>query len=464
MRRPPVFAAALVVSVFLIPTASADVVVLKDGTRLEGSLDRTDDGYDVTSPGGKITRLSTAQIKSVERKPLATPEDAQRRLDLLRRSTENAIDIKLVLTRYNDFLRQFGKTPQADDARKDIDQWQDRLDRHMTRAGGQWVTPEELGTLQEQAHEVATKARDLVAQGKLREAGPLIQQALDVDPKNASALYLRGVVLFRQDQLGPARKAFEQVAQLVPDHAPTLNNIAIIHWKQKNEAAAVKNYDAALLATGPAAAAAGAVAEAVLNNVAEALHALPKDQRDAAATKKLVQHFQEREDALAKKMKQRGLYRWGAAWVEGDQLDKLQSKEKEIDGKIKELEAAFDGVQKQIDAIDRDIADTERAMRRMEATGYVRDPATGRVGRTVPPRMYYGLQRDLQDLKKERAEQEAKVAALRRDAKSAKQELPIQRYTGTQRIIDADGAPLMPAPPAAPPSAPAPAPAVGPEG
>jgi tetratricopeptide (TPR) repeat protein len=461
MRRVPACVAVCVFFAAVGATypALGDVVVLKDGTRLEGSMSRTADGYDVTTADGKVRRLTAAQIKSVEVKPQLTPDDAKRRLDSLRRATENMADIRLVLSRYNEFLRQFGNSPQAAEARKDVADWQDRLDRHMTKVGGKWVTPEELGSLRERSQEQAIKARDLVAQGRLREAGPLIDEALDVDPRNASALYLRGVILFRQDQLGPARKAFDQVAQLVPEHAPTLNNLAVILWRQKNEAAAVKSYDAALQATGPAAAASGPVAEAVLNNVAEALHLLPKDQRDTPATKKLVQHFQEREDALAKVMKRRGLYRWGANWVEGDKLDQLQAKEKEIDEKIKEMEGEFDGVQKRIDAIDRDIAETERAMRRMDTGSYVRDPATGRIGRTVPPRMYYGLQRDLQDLNKEKAEQEAKVAELRRDAKSAKQALPVQRYSGTQRIVDADGAPLMAAPPPAPVSTPGAAPA-----
>jgi tetratricopeptide (TPR) repeat protein len=464
MRRLPVFAAALVVYSLLVfvAAARADIVTLKDGTRLEGTLERGEDGYDLTSAGGKVTRLTATQIKSIERKSQPTPDEAQRRLDSLRRAADNLSDINQILTRYTDFLRQYGKTPQAEEARKDVAQWQDRLDQHMTRVGAKWVTPEELGSLKQRSQEVTAKARDMVAQGRLREAGPLLQQALDVDPKNPSALYLKGVIAFRQDQLGPARKAFEQVAQLVPDHAPTLNNLAVIFWKQKGEAGELKYYDAALLATGPAAGVSGPVAEAVVNNVAEALHALPKDQRESAATKKLVQHFQEREEGLAKVMKQRGLYRWGANWVEGDQLDKLQSKEKEIDGKIKDLEAQFDEVQKRMDDIDRDILDTERTLRRMEMGTVTRNPATGQTGRIAPPRAFQGLQRDLQDLKRERADQEAKVAALRRDAKSAKQELPIQRYAGTQRIIDAEGTPLMAAPAPGPAPAPGLAPAPGP--
>ena len=170
MKCPPVVLAALGL---LLPLGSgvgalADVVVLKDGTRVEGTIDRTEAGYDVTAPDGKVTRLPAEKIKSIERKAVATPEEAQRRLDLLRRTAANMSDIKLVLSRYNDFLRQFGKTPQADEARKDMAEWQDRLDRHMTRAGGKWVTPEELGSLREQSHEQAVKARDLVAQGRLQ--------------------------------------------------------------------------------------------------------------------------------------------------------------------------------------------------------------------------------------------------------------------------------------------------------
>jgi wobble nucleotide-excising tRNase len=200
----------------------------------------------------------------------------------------------------------------------------------------------------------------------------------------------------------------------------------------------------------------GAVAEAVMNNVAEALHALPKDQRNAALTKRVVLHFQEREDAMKKGMEKRGLFRWGSSWVEAGQLDKLQAKEQEIDGRIKDLEKEFETVQARIDEVDRDIQDTERTLRRIEATSYARGTA-GNTTSFTPPRMYYGLQRDLQELKKERADQEAKVNALRREAKLVKQELPVPRYSGTQKIIDAEGTPLMPAmEPASPaPAAPA---------
>src|SRR4051812_10072245 len=122
MKRPPPFAVALVLASLLIASrwARADVVVLTDGTRLEGALHRTADGYDVIAANGKVSRLKAAQIKSIERKAQPAANEAHRRLDLLRRAADNLTDIKLVLSRYGDYLRQYGNTPQADAARKDV--------------------------------------------------------------------------------------------------------------------------------------------------------------------------------------------------------------------------------------------------------------------------------------------------------------------------------------------------------
>jgi len=444
MKRLPPVAAALALCAILCPApapvALADVVVLRDGSRVEGNLERVEDGYNVTTPDGKTVKVKSAQIKSVEAKAPAAADEAQKRLEALRRSADNLADLKLIISRYNDFLRRFGATPQGDEARRDLAGWEEKLEQHATKVAGKWVTPDELGRLRERSQEAAVRARDHVAQGRLREAGPLLQQALEVDPKNASALYLQGVVAFRQDQLGPARKAFDAVTKTLTDHAPTLNNMAVILWRQEGHAGALRFFDQAMAAAGDN----GPFAEAVLNNVAEALHALPQNLRATPATKRVVLHFQERDEALQKRLQKRGLYRWGSSWVDGAQLDKLQTKEKEIETRIKDLEAEFETVQRRLQQVDDDVRDTERALRRMEATSYVQGgPVGGRTQQLVPPRMYYSLKRDLEDLKRERADQQARVDSLRREAKLVKQELPVPRYSGVQRIIDAEGTPLM---------------------
>ena len=67
LRTPGLAARALATcafaSVFLPPAISlADLIVLKDGTRVEGELTRTADGYDVTTTDGKTTKVSSSQV------------------------------------------------------------------------------------------------------------------------------------------------------------------------------------------------------------------------------------------------------------------------------------------------------------------------------------------------------------------------------------------------------------------
>ena len=435
LRTPALAACALAVALSLPARVSADVVVLSDGTRIEGDLERSDGGYNVTTPAGKTFKLSTSQIKSLEVKPATSNDDAKKRLESLRKSAENMTDLKLIVTRYNEYLTRFAGTDAADDALADLKVWEERQAKHMTKAAGKWVTPEELGVIQAEAQDSARQARDLIARGKLREAGPLIDLALQQDAKNPSAIYLRGIVHFRQDQLGAARKAFDTVAQLVADHGPTLNNLAVVLWRQEQYPAAIKYYDAAMLAS--------ASDDRILSNVAEALNALPKELRESAQTKKLVAHFQEREEPLRRKMEKRGLYRWGATWVTDEQLDRLQEAEREIEGKIKDLETQFEAAEDKIKRIDDDIAETQRSLRRIEATSYTRD-SQGRMVRVAYPRIYYDLQRDIQVLKRDRQDQVAQMDSMRREAKTLKQSLPVPRYTGTQKIIETEGTPLIP--------------------
>ena len=438
MRRlcAPCFApVALAVALLLCSAARADTITLTDGTRLEGELQRTEGGYHVTTAAGKSIKVAASQIKSVEIRPQTTNEDAKRRLESLRRSVGNMSDLKTILARYDEYLTRFAGTDAADDALEDLEVWEQRLAKKMSKVGGKWVTPQQLGAIQEEAQASARQARDLIAQGKLREAAPLLDLALQQDPANAPALYLRGLTLFRQEQLGQARKAFDAVADLLPDHGPTLNNLAVVLWRQEQYGGALKLYDAALAALPSD--------DRVLGNVAEALHALSKELRDSAQTKKLVAHFQERESALVQKMEKRGLYRWGATWVSGEQLDRLQEAEREIDAKIKDMEAEFDAAEEKVRRIDEDIAQTQRNIRHIEASSYSRD-SRGRLTRLAYPSVYYELQRDVQVLRRDRQDQLALMDRLRREAKSLKQSLPVPRYTGVQRVFETDGTPLIP--------------------
>ena len=412
-----------------------DVVHLNDGSKVEGDVKKTDDGYDVVGADGKRTQVPRTSVKRIELKPRVTPDNARRRLDSLRRSTASLADPKLVITRYKDFLKKFAGTPQAAEAQKDMAVWQERVDKRMVKAGDKWVTAEELGALQQESLGSAIHARRLIKQGRLKEAGPILEEALQIDPKNASALYLKGLMLYRQDQLGPAKKALEAVPPLVPDHGPTLNNLAVIHWRQKNQGEALGYYDQAMVAMPGH--------PLILNNVAEALNALPEKDRDGGAVKKVIRRFNEQDQELQDVMAKRGLYRWGGVWVSGEDLDALQAKEEEIQDKIEDLEDDFARVQGNIRQNELDTADTLRSIRRMQADSYRRDSSNRTVHRPLP-RIYYDLQDDLKDLRAERAYHEGEISQLRQEAQRVRQGLPTPRYTGIQRVFDVEGTPLIP--------------------
>ena len=98
--------------------------------------------------------------------------------------------------------------------------------------------------------DTAMALHDTIKSGRLKEGGVLVDRALVIDPQNVSLQYLNGVVHYQQEQLVPARKAFEAVVAAAPDHAPTLNNLAVVLWRQNAHPAALGYYDRAVLGAG----------------------------------------------------------------------------------------------------------------------------------------------------------------------------------------------------------------------
>jgi tetratricopeptide (TPR) repeat protein len=415
-----------------------DVIHLKDGTKVEGEIvQKTDAGWVVKSADGTVTTIEKSKVRSFEAKRGADVGEPAQRLASLRRSVEVQTDIPKVLARYRKFIEQHVGTPVAEEAAKDVKVWQERLDRKMVKLGDKWVDKAEHDELVAKAAEQAIAARRLLLQGRVKDATAAIDSALAEYPRNAAALYLRGVALYRQQQAPAARKAFDAVLQLEPEHGPTLNNLAVILWAAKQYPGAVNLYGQAMNASPGT--------RAILDNVAEALNELPEAQRDNDATEKVVLMFNAQDMALQARMKKRGLFRWGSTWVEKGELEQLQSAGDEIEDKLDALEDEYQQVKERIGQIDQDITDTERSIRRIEASSYGRDRNTGRATRFSYPRLYYDLRRDLENLNDERGSEKEKLERLRKRARQVQQGIAVPRYAGTQQIIGVEGAPGLPA-------------------
>lgn len=444
--------AAAVIAILAV-TAAADVLVKKDGTRLEGDLRRTDGGWEVVSADGKITQVGASDVRSIElggkNGPASGPasaggstgggSSAATLLASLRRSVEALPDIDQVIQRYQRFIDSTKDPAVIDDARKDLAMWQDRRDRGLIKHGGKWVTPGEAADMMAAANVAAENARTLLRSGKQVEAEQAIADALEQDPASASALYLRGVVLYRADKLTDARKAFEAVGVQIERHGPTLNNLGVIMWRQKATGGALNLFDQAMQAAP--------VNKYILDNVADVLGTLPENERKNAVAQKVARRFTEQDTVLQQQMAAQGWYRWGSTWVDQKTLDALREQEKAARAKMAAMQSEFDQANARITRIDQEIRDNERAMNDLRASTIIRG-SDGKLQYFPLPASYYEYQRRNQDLKNEQAALAARLDTLRAEAQHAQQELPVPRFTGVQQIVGVEG---MPTPASQPP-------------
>jgi tetratricopeptide (TPR) repeat protein len=430
--------------------ALADIVTLKDGTRLEGDVKKTDGGWTVTTRDGKVITVTAAQVKSIAvggsagASSTTSPAEAMSGLLSLRRSVENVSDLKQIIERFKKFIDSHKDTPAALEAQKDLAMWQERLERGLVKHGTHWVTADERSKMADRAQELAEQARDLMQQGRVRDADPLVQQALDADPQCVPALYLRGVALYQQNKMPDARKMFDAINGLIADHAPTLNNLGVILWRQNAIMPALNYYDQAIVAQP--------VNKVLLDNVAEALAAVPDSDRKNPVAQKIFRHFTEQDTRLQEIMAAQGFYRWGSTWVDRPTMERYRDTERVVSEKITAAKAEFEFARRRVQDIDSQLAQIDESMRRMEAESWMRDPSTGRLIRIPLPSAYYDLQNEQSRLRSERKDVIAKGTTAQEQLKSLQAQLPKPKFTGVHQLIGPEGAPVMMAPPSSQPT------------
>jgi len=429
----PVLGAALAMGAL---NAGADVVHLNDGTSVQGErIVRSGDGWDIYQGDGKKQHVLAEAVRSIELTPKGDPADqAAGKLASLRRSVEALPDLKLVIDRYEKFIEQNKSLPIAADAKKDLATWKDRQAKGMVKVAGKWVAPEEKALLQEKALMAADQARDLLKQNKLKDAEAAVDLALAGDPTNASAQYLKGLILFRQDKVPLARAAFEEVKKVLPDHGPTLNNLAVIQWRQNQHVAALNTYLSAMQAMP--------LNKELLNNVAEALNALPEKDRSGQVPQKVYKLWTEQDNALQQQLMPLGWYRWGGTWVDRPTYEKLQAAEKEVKDKITKLEGEFADAQAKVSTVDTQIQANRDAMAYMERSRYGQDASGRMVSYPLPPQ-YWDYDRANRRLEVQRQESLAALDRLRAQAQAVKVNLPVPKFTGVQTVVGVEGTPAI---------------------
>ena len=428
-------------------TLLADALVLKDGTRLEGSIKRVGDHWHVTAADGKVTKVPASNVKTIEKGAPTGPTggggspaagNAEAGLASLRRSVDALSDINQIIERFERFVLTTKDPAVLAEANKDLATWRERRDKGYIKQGTNWVTPEEAEKLRTKSLSTTAAARDQLRAGHVQEAESLLQQALNEDPTNPAALYVRGVMLYRADKLVEARKAFEEVNRQLQQHAPTLNNLAVIGARQNQHGPALTLYDQAMQAQP--------VNKFILDNVADELGTMPEDARKGKAVERVIRRFTEQDLVLQQQLGPQGWFRWGSTWVDQKQLDALKAAEKEVNAQIATLETEFESNKQRVTEIENRIRTNEQQMRDMEGYRRTYRDKDGRVIFLPLPEAYYDLKRENQNLRDEQGRLQERFNQLREQARRVKQQLPTPKFTGVQQVVGVEGTPLLPAP------------------
>src|SRR5215469_7704289 len=83
----------------------ADIINLTDGTKVEGKIRKTSDGWAVTQKDGTVVNVDADKVASIEasRSPDAISV-AEDRLASLRRVAEHLTDLQDIISRYQKFI------------------------------------------------------------------------------------------------------------------------------------------------------------------------------------------------------------------------------------------------------------------------------------------------------------------------------------------------------------------------
>jgi DNA repair exonuclease SbcCD ATPase subunit len=205
-----------------------------------------------------------------------------------------------------------------------------------------------------------------------------------------------------------------------------LNNLGVLAARLHAFLPSINYYEQAMLASPQT--------RQVLDNVAEALNAVPVEYHNAPILAKTAATFQTQDLAMQQIEARDGLFRWGSSWVTAQQLRQLKTAEVEVNKQLDAIKRQNDALQDEIDHIDRDIAANSRQMNRMAASQTQIDQNGNSYQFPLPP-LYYSMSDDNAKLQDEKKPLLAKQADLQENAKQVQHAMPKPPFSGIQHLM-----------------------------
>ena len=422
---------ALPLVLLLATPALADVLVLDDGSEISGDVRRvTADGRDGYEVDGTFVDRARVARYILGRDTADDPGARSARYRSVERATANATDAADAVAKWQQFLSLEPDEPEATAAREALATWEDRADRSLVRVGDAWMTSDEAGKLAGDIFDRVDAARAAVADG--RSDAEALASALTGDAlTDVSGRYLLGVIAMSAESWGKARGELERVRTQAPQHAPTLNNLAVIQAELGHPERATRLLaDAATASPG---------SQQVLDNASELLRLL-QNRRDGNV-ERLERVVAPQEIQLRQDMEAAGWFRWGSAWVDAEQMETLTAATEAVEKRVAEIEKQQQDVTDEIATTDATIRSIQSARKAMEEQTLKVDE-NGNLVRLPLPAAHSQLSAELTRLETSRSRLAEEVETLSASIREARQEIPQPTFTGRLEAVGADGVPV----------------------
>lgn len=409
----------------------AEIVTLKDGTCLEGKLQPDGNGWTIIKADGSVVDISPDDVQSMQ--PGPAPAVGADALDSLRRSVAELSDSREVVVRYEQFIADSPNIQPAvlDAANTDLNLWRDRLSRGLVRLGDDWVTAQERQRRRGLAQSEALPARDLIVETNFSQAQDVLAKALIDDPQCRIALYLQGYLFYQQGAWSPARQSLETLKNVMPDDAPALNNLAVVTWRLKFYVAALSDFNAAMIDSP--------VNKLILDNVNEALHALPEQNKQAPAVRAAIDTFNRQDASLQSQLAAQDMHRWGSSWISEQKLQDIHRQIESTRARVDSLEEKSDSLGDKISDLNDKINSNTDQMKRLKDA--ITNPNSSLIGGGNLIGWYDTLRSQNQKMAAQIAALTDQRQQLDAQAKELKSTIPRPPFTGVQTVFGVEGLP-----------------------
>lgn len=234
MFKQTLLGAGLLCVLLLCGPAGADVLMLRDGTSVEGSVIKFGQEYRVKLKDGTTRTIPQSLVASIEH----GPADPSRAAFSAAKSRAETVDEPVrAVNIWERFIDDFPDSSQISAARGELEKWKNLQADQAERINGRWVGGDERRRILAEVNKLCTEARSQL-DNQMLQAIDKYDRALKLYPNCYEANFALGYCYLQKGtavingagnpaDLDKAIKSLEAAVRLRPNSASALSNLAV---------------------------------------------------------------------------------------------------------------------------------------------------------------------------------------------------------------------------------------------